>query len=524
MTEVLDGLRALGTARLVALAAVALGTLGLIGVLALAPVQPPMALLYAQLAPADTARVAAALDRLGIRHRSNALGDQLLVPQGQVAAARIALARQGLPAHGSVGYEIFDRSNGLIADSFRQHVDLLRALEGELGRTIGAINGIGGARVQLVLPRRSPFAAAPAPATASVLITPNAGARIDSETVSAIVNLVAAAVPGLRPRAITVVDDRGTLLARARNGAGSTVGLRGGAALRHAFESHLASAVQAMLDRVLGQGAARAHASVSMNFDHTRQTQESFDPNGQVVRSTATSSDVSATHSPTPSVSVANNLPNAQATGAGALSTDKRQRDTTNYEISKTVRTLVHRQPQVARISLAVVVDGMPGVPAAQWKPLPAAQMASLTALVKAAIGFDAKRGDLVAIVNHRLSVPPHSVRPQPGTIARLLRSADLPALLRATGPALIGLLALLLVVRPMVRRLLLVAPAEMPGRAPTLLAGSAVAASEEGEFARMPGMEAPLPLSSLRRLTELAERNPVETVAIVRGWIEGGT
>ena len=207
------------------------------------------------------------------------------MPAEQVAEARLALAREGLPAGGSVGYEIFDRSDGLAATEFQQKINETRALEGEIARTIRAMHGIRGVRVHLVLPRREPFARDRQDAQASVMLTMAGVGRLDREGIQAILNLVAAAVPGLRPQNIAIVDSRGDLLARAGEPVGPTATALSTEEVRRATELRLARAVEEMLERSLGAGHVRAEAAVRMSFDRLNQTEERYDPDGQVTRS-----------------------------------------------------------------------------------------------------------------------------------------------------------------------------------------------------------------------------------------------
>ena len=269
MKPLMDGLRALGAGRLVALGAVGLGMLVMIGLLALrggAPMQ--MSLLYADLDMREASQIAEALDRAHIAHEEPGQGDRVLVAGSDVARARLLLAKDGLPSGGSIGYEIFDRGDAMTSTQFQQEINETRALEGEIARSIRMLQGVRQARVHLVLPRRQPFSRETQPAQASVVITMSGAARLDSQAVQAVLNLVAAAVPGLKPQGIAVVDSRGTLLARAGQPTGDEQVAQTGEELRHTAELRLSHAVEEMLEQSLGQGRVRAEAAVEMNFDH----------------------------------------------------------------------------------------------------------------------------------------------------------------------------------------------------------------------------------------------------------------
>ena len=218
MQALIQGLRALGPVRLAAMGVVGAAVLRLLAMLAVTTGRQPMAPLYGGLDLNDAAQAAEQLSRQHIPFQLGAGGTAILVPADLVPQARVALAKAGLPSGGSVGYELFDRgAAGLTSTDFEQQIAQTRALEGELARSIRAIAGVRGARVHLVLPRREPFAREQQDARASVLLTMAGATRLDREGVQAVLNLVAAAVPGLKPRDIAIVDSRGEVAGPRRN-------------------------------------------------------------------------------------------------------------------------------------------------------------------------------------------------------------------------------------------------------------------------------------------------------------------
>jgi flagellar M-ring protein FliF len=557
MKALLDGLRALGPMRLSAMAAVALGMLGLLALLALRGGNERMALLYGDLDLRDSAQVVEHLDHSHIPYRIVGQGGQILVPVDQVATARLLLAKDGLPSGGSIGYEIFDRGDGLAATDFQQKINETRALEGELSRTLRAMNGVRAVRVHLVLPRREPFAREAQEAQASVMLTMSGAARLDQTGVQAVVNLIAAAVPGLRPQHISVVDSRGDLLARAGEPVGVAATALSTEEIRRGTELRLARAVEEMLEPSLGSGHVRAEAAVRMSFDRVNETQERYDPDGQVTRSTQNVTDTSKTTEAGNAVSVQNNLPNADAAaGTGAGTQQARQEETTNYEIGRTVRTLIREQPQIDRISLAVMIDGVmgdgvKGVGAdgkPVWQPRSADELARIGSLVRSAIGFDEKRGDHVDVVSMRFAQDDTgAVADRPGIFGIPIEKADLLHLAETALFGLIGLLALLLVLRPMVLRLttlqpLLSAPGggagvpfmALPGVSgggasasfapavpgPAAMQAATVAMLEDESMVKLAQIEGQMRASSLRKIADLADKHPEETLSIVRGWM----
>lgn len=532
MMPLLEGLKALGTARLAAMGVVAAGLLALLAVLVLRGTGggSQMALLYADLDLRDSAQIVDQLNRKHIAYRLLSNGSQILVPTDQVAEARMALARDGLPSGGSVGYELFDRGDSLAFTEFQQKINETRALEGEISRTIKAMRGIRQVRVHLVLPRREPFARDKQDAQASVMLTMAGAQRLDREGIQAILNLVAAAVPGLTPRNIAVVDSRGDLLARAGQPVGQTAEAATADELRRGTELRLSRAVEEMLERTLGPGRVRAEAAVRMNYDRVNETQETYNPDGQVPRSTQSVTSTSRTTEPNGAVTVTNNLPNAEAAAPpGGGSQEAKQEETTNYEIGKTVRTLIREQPQIDRISLAVMVDGRLDANKT-WQALPAEDLARISALVKTAIGFDEKRGDQVNVTSMRFAEAEITAPDSGGLFGIRLEKPEFMSLAQTALIGIVGLLALLLVLRPMVKGIAAMAPAATAiagGEAgtPALPAGSPGnlmlnGPAGEDSLIEVAQIEGQMRASSLRKLSDMVEKHPSASLTILRGWM----
>jgi flagellar M-ring protein FliF len=520
-----------------------------------------MALLYSDLDLREAAQINDVLDRQKIAHQIGPGGNQILVSSDQVAQARLLLAKEGLPTGGSIGYEIFDRGDNLTASQFQQTINQTRALEGEIARTIRGIQGVKAARVHLVLPKREPFARDRQDAQASVQIAMAGINRLDNEGTRAILNLVAAAVPGLRPQNIALTDTRGNLLARAGEPTGS-VTENGNDSRRLASESRIARAVEEMLERSLGPGRVRAEANIDFDYDQVHETQERYDPDGQVVRSSQTVTNNSKTTEAAGAVSVQNNLPNADAGADKSGTQEQRQEETTNYEIAKTVRTVVRDQPKIAKLSLAVMVDGImvKGDDGNMvWKERPAEELERITRLVRSAVGYDEKRGDKVEVVSLRFVLDPDLADAGPAASLLLgLGKSDLLQLLQTGMYGVLGLLGLWLVLRPMVGRLtvnpttttliqqadgttMLIAdgqdgnpaageasqlagarlqalPAPYQSRA---AGGQDVAALLEDEsMVNLANVEGQLRASSIRRVAELVDKHPEESISIVRAWM----
>ena len=543
MAALLEGFKALGIGRLIAMAAVAGAMLLMLAFLAFRGGSGErMSLLYADMDLREAGQVADLLDRSHIAHEVGPDGTRISVPASEVARARLLLAKDGLPSGGSIGYEIFDRGDGLTASQFQQAISQTRALEGELARSVRMISGVRGARVHLVLPKREPFARDRMEAQASVVLTMAGAARMDREGVQSVLNLVASAVPGLRPQNIGIIDSRGNLLARAGEGAGPA----GTAAeLRAATEQRLSRAVEDMLERTVGAGRVRAETAVEMDYDQVHETQEKYDPDGKVERSTQNNTSTNRTTETSATVSVANNLPNADAGANPAGSQEQRSEETTNYEIGKTVRTTVREQPLVRRISLAVLVDqvavkGTDG--ATTWQDRTPEELSRIAALARSAIGFDEKRGDRVEVVSLRFTDTDTPVEiAKPGLFGLPLDKADLTRIGQTAVLAIVALLALLLVLRPMVIRLTTnpagltdqaggnlaiagpgmaaIAPGAAGRTAALAIAGPDGTAADES-MVLLGNVEGALRASSLRHVADLVDKHPDESLAVMRGWM----
>ncbi len=536
----LQALRALGPARLLILGVTGLALLMGFGYLVMRAVEPPYTLLYGALELDDSAQIVSRLEAMAVPFRLQGDGSAIMVPADQALRLRMTLAEENLPRGGTVGDEIFDQGSALGTTNFLANVNLRRALEGELARTIASLADVRSARVHLVLPRHELFRRDQIEASASITLRMQGGHRLSHRQVQAIEHLVAAAVPGLVPERIAVVDDQGTLLARGDDGASAAALPSQADEFREAYEARLKQAIEQLLERSLGPGRVEAQVNADLDFDQVTTTEETYDPDGQVVRSTQTVEEnkQNAEQDKDTSVSVGNNLPNAaaQTPAAGRTSNEnsKRTEETVNYEISHKVRNQTQVGGRVRRLSVAVLVDGkMVPNPAGElvYTALDATELAQIESLVRSAIGFDANRGDLVEVKNMPFSAPPpleaEPIWPQL-TRSDLMRLAELAAL------ALVALMLILLVVRPTLRRLL---PAPAPALATTgaALAGGAAAralaapdAAEEGEPGDEPGVELAIPMDPearlrhelIRQAREVIDDAPDKAVAIIRAWL----
>jgi flagellar M-ring protein FliF len=538
----LQTLRNLGLVRVGALALVAALSVGFFGFITQRIATPGFGLLYGGLDAKDSGEMVQKLDAMSIPYQIKSDGAAIMVPIDQVARLRMLLANEGLPHGGSVGYEIFDKSDAFGTSSFVENVNQVRALEGELARTISSISLVQSARVHLVLPRREIFTRERQMPSASIVVKLRSAERLTSQQVAAVQHLVASAVPDLTAARVSIVDTEGNLLARG-GGDGGAMSPTSTEEMRVNYENRLARKLEELLDRTVGPGKSRVDVHVDMDFDRITTNSESYDPNGQVVRSTqtVTESNDSSDGAAAQPVSVTTALPNAQTAGATANSNrsrGSRNEETVNFEITKTVRNQVRETGQVVRQSVAVLVDGT--YAAAQdgtrkYEQRSPDDMKQLTTLVRSAIGYDEKRGDKLDVINLRFAPidEPASVAPQ---TMMGFEKADLMHLGETLILAVVAVLVILLVIRPLVNRILDAAaaggPRELgrliggPGGAPALPAPGgnammrATQVNEAGEMIDMSQVEGRVAQSSLRKVGEIVEKHPEEALAIVRSWM----
>ncbi len=528
MNGVIDGLKALGRGRLLALAGVAAGLLALLAVMALRAGEVPMSPLFGELESRDAAAVVAMLERQRVPFRLAAGGTQVLAPTDQVARLRLMLAREGLPSGGGVGWEIFDRSESLTTSPFQQDVNRLRALEGELSRTIRGLAGVRSARVHLVLPRREAFSRERGEAQASVVLAMQGAQRLDREGVQAVLHLVATAVPGLKPQHVSIVDSRGELLARGGQALAGAAQALNQEELRRAQEMRIGRAVEELLERSLGPGRVRAEATVEMDFDRVETREERFDPENQVPRSTQSVTEQNRGAEPPPT-SVATNLPGQEAAPGGA-SSENRQEETTNFEIGRSSRSTLREHPVVRRLSVAVLVDGVADA-AGAWRERTPEELARIASLVRSAVGFDERRGDKVEVVSMRFVEEAQGPLEPPGFLGLPITPALATRLIESGLLAVVALAAILALGRPVIGRVTASLAPPAPVLAEAIVAGEGEAMTDgTAEAARLPGsgetmlsraqIEGQLRASAINNLLELVEQHPDEALSVLRRWL----
>lgn len=548
--------------RILAMGAVALATLGFFAFLIFKVTAPDYTILFGDLEPAAAGQIVDRLEGMSVAHKLSDDGRTILVPESMVAKLRMDLAQNGLPAAGPAGYELLDSSNAFTSTDLLTNLNLRRALEGELARTITALNGVASARVHLVQPKRELFERDQQHSSASVFVKLKGSAGLEPRQVQGIRQLVASAVPGLTPERITIVDDQGNLLARAREDGNDEVDQDELESQRIGYEGRLRQKVLNLLEPSIGMNRVEVEIHADMDFDNETTTSESFDPDRAVPRSTQTTEDKSerTESQPDSPTTVSNNLPTAQAAtpapGPGSSEKTARTEETTNYEISKTVTNHVRRGAQIKRLTIAVQVAEAQ-VQAADGQiisqPRDASELAQLAALVKTATGFDEQRGDVVEIVSRKFSpVPSLADEAAPTLLSRI----DFG---KIANYGMLGGLALLLIffgLRPLTRELARAAgrtevlptpieaqaalvtgddvplltstatreftPIELTEIADGMNTGAGHAAAGE-EMVQLPQVTGAIRGELVRNANGLIKERPEETLRVLRGWLGGG-
>ncbi len=410
----------LGGRKLAALAAVGVAVFALTGLGSYYLSRPSMESLYAGLDRQDVSSIGAALRDANIGFDVSPDGTTVLVRYGQTAQARMLLAEKGLPHSTNAGYELYDKLGSLGLTSFMQDVTRVRALEGELARTIQSMSGIKAARVHIVLPDEGSFRHAKQPASASVVI--RAATLDDNHSAQAIRHLVAAAVPGMTVEEVTVLSTDGALLASGDDSESAAPGkmLDLEKMIGHTIQDN----IRRTLAPSLGVGNVQISVAARLNID-TRQTNETvFNPDGRVERSVRTvketqNSQNSSAQSPT---SVSQNVPQAKPSGQdGKQSNEENQKkeELTNYEVSSKVTTTVSNGYGIDRLSIAVVVNRsalLASLGEKAGSEVADRKMADIEQLVASAAGFEKARGDVLKVMAVDFVDPDHALEPVAST------------------------------------------------------------------------------------------------------------
>jgi flagellar M-ring protein FliF len=413
--------------------------------------------LFSNLNQTDAAQVVDKLKEQKIPYQLGQNGAAILIPVEKLYETRLALAGQGLPKGGGVGFEVFDETR-MGATEFVQRINYQRAIQGELSRTINEFKEVVSSRVHIVTPKESLFVEEQKKPSASVVLQLKEGASLQPTQVQAIVNLVAASVEGLEAERVSVVDTTGRVLYDKKDQSDLAGLTQTQAEHKRKVESELVGKVQSLMDRVVGPGRAVAKVSAELDFDREQRVEEQYDPDVTVLRSSQSNEEnqegqgLRAVGSPDDQFKITA----GQTGSAGEKSSYNRTNETLNYEINKVSRQVVKAAGQIKRLSVAVVIDGKyeekpgeGGKPTRTFVPRSEQDLARFATLIRSAVGYNEKRGDTIEVATMPFE-PAAPVEAAPTWLDYLQTYGRLYG--RTALVVLLGVLFFLLVVRPMVK------------------------------------------------------------------------
>ncbi len=500
---------------------------------------PTLAVLFADMDPESAGNVVTRLKTEKIAFVLDDGGRTIRVPASRVDELRLDFASTGMPASGRIGFEIFDRTAFGVTD-FLEHVNYRRALEGELARTIGTIAEVASARVHIAMPRQSLFVGQDQAAKASVVLKLRNNHPLSASTTAAITGLVAASIEGLRPEGVVIIDNFGRPLTRAADGgAEAATGFQ--IERQQRIEHDLSARVVSLLEPIVGAERVRVNVSAKLNPDSQEETEERWDP-ATVVRSRQSvvqtgagvaGGGVAGARSNTPPSLDLLNKPTAtlSASAAPAIvppgSPSSHTSEMTNYEVGRTTRHKIQPQGQVARLSVAVLLDDDHPAGQAHGKPRSTQEIQKIHDVVAAAVGLDTMRGDQLTVENIAFEEPQGEDHTAP-TVWRRYTPVFLDVG-RIVAVLLIALLVVFGVVRPAVRRTLgppgvksaVVVP-ELPRTVGDMQGAldASHALEDELDDDHEPPPHRRLPVLT-RRVTTLARKEPANAARLIRSWLD---
>jgi len=493
---------------------------------------PTYTMLFADMDQETAAQMVSRLKQLKVDYKLDDGGRAIRVASGRVDELRLELTSQGLPSSGRIGFEIFDRTT-FGTTEFVEQVNFRRALEGEIARTISTLSTVSSARVHIA-PGKDPLFGEKQPATASVVLKLKDARGLSASTAAGIANLVAASVEGLHPDAVVILDSGGHPLtsAHGEDQVGAAQAER-----QQRLERDMSTRVIALLEPVVGEGRARVNVALKLNPSSREQTEEKFDPE-TVIRSRSTATDVTSQPGAGGVAGTRGNLPTptppppVQTASAGS----SRQNEVTNYEVSKTTTRTIEPPGDVARLSVAVILDdahesstGKDGKQTVKRVARKPEELQKLEALVATAVGLDDARGDRVTVQNIAFDDPLPVEAEPPGFLVRYGRPIQEGG--RTVAVLVVGLVGLLLLKSMFSRAMPSSAPALANGPRPAALAASSmprtVAELEseiDGQLGGAPGGDSRRLPALTRRVAGLAQKEPATTAKLLRSWMTEGS
>ena len=500
--------------------------------------QPDYAVLFSDLKQVDSATIVEKLKEKQVKYQIRGDGDVIAVsPPEMVHELRLSLAAEGLPKGGTVGFEIFDNTN-FGTTSFVEKLKFVRAIQGELERTISSLDSVSSAKVHITQPEKTVFMKNKIPTTASVMLKLNIGNGLSKEQIRGIVNLVSGSVEGLTPENVTIVDSTGKLLTSQDDIKDEFDIDSERLNYQQSLEKAYSNRIEQMLMRVIGPEKVVAKVTAELDFSSSQREEESYDPSGKVIRSEKSIEEGVGTSQRGGVPGVVSNLTrdtNLLAPQGLGEENSNRAEKVKNYEISKSISKSISPKGKLIRLSVAVLVDGTYKVVAPatdttpeqkEFVPLGEDTMQRIESLVKSAVGYDPNRGDVVTVEN----IPFYETDDNFVKIMEKQESQDFifKAITKAV-PIIFILLFFFVLVKPLIKFLITPTDAEidLSRLLPSGLEELEQELEQEKAKVKIPTFEPAVDLDQLEDLlaenSRLVKENPQQAALLIRYWLNDG-
>ena len=493
-----------------------------------------MGVLYSDLDIEDSNKVVQELENKKVPFQLFSNGTVIKVPRDQVTKVRVSLAQAGIPAKGSVvGFEIFDKEDSISTTNFSQNIKMMRALEGEISRTISGFEQVEKARVHLVMPQREVFSKERLEPRASIILKFKKGKLLNKAEIDALSHLVVTAVPGLDIKNVTIIDNKGKPLKLGSNEGEDDLNNDKKEEYRIAYENRISKVIEDLLEQSLGVGKVKAQVTADMNFDRTITNYETYDPDSAVVRSTQALDERERTPmggEDNLDASVANNLPGV-ADGDiqnKLFATVEKSDQTTNYEISKTIKNHISEIGTIKKLSIGILVDGTYKLNSEtnnkEYIPRSKEELDKIANLVKVAVGFSEERNDQIEVVNMQFSSD-FSLLPESEDNISWFRE-ELPNLFQTLVFAIVVVLILITVIRPIALKAFEIKKGGDFFQANIgTIGGEGPLTEEPKESGTASDLEKVMKAeTSVQKINDLVSTHPQETISILRKWLNEGS
>lgn len=503
LADVLNQIKEWPLKRKIGLASAILLSIGLIWGVVLWSDSVDYQVLYSNLSSEDAGQVVAKLKEMKVPYKVT--GNVVYVPSNKVHELRLELSAQGIPQGGGVGFEIFDKVNLGVTD-FVQKLNYRRALQGELARTIKQLSEVEQCRVHIAIPEKTIFTDKEERPSASVVLKLKAGRTLSNAQIGGIVHLVASSVEGMKPTDVTVVDSMGNLLTKENSSQDALLDakqLEYQRLVDRSYEQRL----QSMLEGINGKGKAIVRVSTKIDFTQVDRTEEKFDPDSIALRSEQRTQEktTGSTQGGIPGV-VSNQPGGNQPATTGTGPSSQKQSESLNYEVSRTVSKFHQPRGEIKSISVAVLVDGTykKEKDKTVYVPRTEAELKKYEDIVKAAIGFNKDRGDVVTVSNMQFEAASDDIAPVPIDYVKVISTV-----LKYLVPIVVTLILALFVFKPLMQLL-------KPPPPPAPVITQATGLAEQEILAKTKSPEKTLQDEVL----ELVSADPKKAAAVLKEWM----